>query len=355
MSEKSDRIAWLDIAKGIGILFVFLGHTIFIDELWRIWIYAFHMPLFFFLSGITYNEAKYQKITDLLLSKSKSILIPYVVLCMVELMFYSSTLLYGFFYGGQINLAILVKKMAGVLIGMRGTPWYCAYWFLLCICVVYVFMYLLIKNIGKVNKLIRTKTAVLGISIVLLFGGMVYGKMKLPYLPWAVDVALVAVFFSILGWSTKTVFTEKISRNLMWISACGSILFCMLNFYYSGVSIDMYRNRYGYSLLFVLSAQLGILFVIAVSQRINDKWNIIAHIGKNSLYYYGVNVLTLRIVDVLTFRMLHSIESENGVFIFVKCIIKVIFAIGLSRAFLPCFIVVKNYLLGILEERICTR
>lgn len=53
------RIEWLDVAKGLEIICVVYGYTIFKDELWRIWIYSFHMPLFFFLSGITYNEEKY--------------------------------------------------------------------------------------------------------------------------------------------------------------------------------------------------------------------------------------------------------------------------------------------------------
>lgn len=53
MVEK--RVEWIDMAKGIGLLFVFLGHlkTPFLAT----WIYTFHMPLFFFLSGLVYNHS----------------------------------------------------------------------------------------------------------------------------------------------------------------------------------------------------------------------------------------------------------------------------------------------------------
>ena len=50
----SKRIEYLDIAKGIGILLVVLGHndfeviSVFVQRL----IYSFHMPLFFFLCGL---------------------------------------------------------------------------------------------------------------------------------------------------------------------------------------------------------------------------------------------------------------------------------------------------------------
>lgn len=47
------RIEWLDIAKGICILLVVLGHELTWDEGLRYSIYAFHIPVLFVLSGMT--------------------------------------------------------------------------------------------------------------------------------------------------------------------------------------------------------------------------------------------------------------------------------------------------------------
>ena len=46
------RIFWIDALRGIGIFLVVLGHTF-----WKGHnvIYAFHMPLFFFISGILFK------------------------------------------------------------------------------------------------------------------------------------------------------------------------------------------------------------------------------------------------------------------------------------------------------------
>lgn len=49
------RIDWIDIAKGIAILLVIIGHTVPYDSATRNVIYSFHMPLFFLLSGYTYR------------------------------------------------------------------------------------------------------------------------------------------------------------------------------------------------------------------------------------------------------------------------------------------------------------
>lgn len=52
-----NRIEEVDISKGIGMLLVITGHLCSSAAL-RNFIYSFHMPLFFVLSGIVYNVAR---------------------------------------------------------------------------------------------------------------------------------------------------------------------------------------------------------------------------------------------------------------------------------------------------------
>lgn len=81
MSEY--RIAELDYAKGIGIFLVVLGHTILLQETAFIegqfiarWIYSFHMPLFFIISGIALGlkSSFHCNISNV----TKRLLIPYI-------------------------------------------------------------------------------------------------------------------------------------------------------------------------------------------------------------------------------------------------------------------------------------
>jgi fucose 4-O-acetylase-like acetyltransferase len=67
------RIAWLDVAKGIGIALVVSAHVL--RETTFGWmIFLFHMPLFFMLSGMVQYR---QDLTPLLVKKARSLLIPY--------------------------------------------------------------------------------------------------------------------------------------------------------------------------------------------------------------------------------------------------------------------------------------
>ena len=51
------RIPMIDVAKGIGIILVVIGHTNLPTLVMNL-IYAFHVPLFFVLSGMVFNMNK---------------------------------------------------------------------------------------------------------------------------------------------------------------------------------------------------------------------------------------------------------------------------------------------------------
>lgn len=66
MSEvvrRGGRIEWLDSARGIAIILVVLGHCIgYIDDPLNKVILSFHMPAFFFLSGICMKREESWKV-----------------------------------------------------------------------------------------------------------------------------------------------------------------------------------------------------------------------------------------------------------------------------------------------------
>ena len=83
---EKKRITYFDLAKGIGIILVVLGHMENISTELRIWISSFHMPLFFVISGMLIaakNEIDIDfdnsnGIKTLVKKKAKGILVPYI-------------------------------------------------------------------------------------------------------------------------------------------------------------------------------------------------------------------------------------------------------------------------------------
>ena len=94
---ESPRAGWVDAAKGLGIILVVVGHVlrglvnsnlltrtpavVFTDA----WIYAFHMPLFFFLSGLFLSRSAARPSVEFLRNKIGTIAYPYFVWSLITL------------------------------------------------------------------------------------------------------------------------------------------------------------------------------------------------------------------------------------------------------------------------------
>lgn len=78
-----ERNLSFDIAKGIAIFLMVIGHTS-IPKIVSTWIYSFHMPLFFFVSGVFFNLKKYSEWRVFFITKSKTLLIPYILYLLVS-------------------------------------------------------------------------------------------------------------------------------------------------------------------------------------------------------------------------------------------------------------------------------
>ena len=83
--ELKERDRSIDIAKGIGIFLMVMGHTIS-NKIALQWIYSFHMPLFFFLSGVFHSQGKNYK--EFLEKKVKTLLVPYFFFSIILFLFF---------------------------------------------------------------------------------------------------------------------------------------------------------------------------------------------------------------------------------------------------------------------------
>ena len=87
LSKPKRRIDWIDSAKGIGIILVVFSHLAFRDTQYSVdVVFSFHMPLFFFLSGIVFSNKDSFKI--FLLKRIRSLYIPFLVFLTIDYFIY---------------------------------------------------------------------------------------------------------------------------------------------------------------------------------------------------------------------------------------------------------------------------
>lgn len=84
---SKERLYYLDLAKGFGILLVILGHIEYVSDALHTWIYSFHMPLFFFIAGILMGLKDEAQIPVMTSVKKKfcAIMVPYLWFSLIYL------------------------------------------------------------------------------------------------------------------------------------------------------------------------------------------------------------------------------------------------------------------------------
>ena len=82
-----EREKWIDMGKGIAILSVIFGHLSSLNSKNSIYllVYAFHMPIFWIISGMLLYGKNYDDIPmlEVIKKKAKSIMYPYIIFSLI--------------------------------------------------------------------------------------------------------------------------------------------------------------------------------------------------------------------------------------------------------------------------------
>lgn len=315
------RNSYVDIIKGIGIFLVILAHH---KTILNEYIYSFHMPLFFLLSGIFHKN--YSSYKEFFIKKVKILIIPYLT-------FMSSLFLFWFFisrrFGESSRIEVSVQEhFLGILTGagisgISRIDYGAALWFLPCLFLVSNLYYFLSKF---------SKRNLIMINIVLAFIGVYLLNLNLKLLlVWHI----LTVFFSIQFYTTGALFKEKILniKKENWIKI-GFVFLLSLTFSSLNGKIDMNNNQYNNYLLFYISSFLGIYFILLVVKKINLKNKILEFLGKNSLIILGYHLrVTIVVVVIYTYFLKKEIPKEQLLFDLVYSVIQIILCLPIIYIF----------------------
>jgi fucose 4-O-acetylase-like acetyltransferase len=149
-TRRSARIQWLDVTKGIGILLVVAGHALggMIDSPMGaklaflryafIAIYVFHMPLFFFLSGVLVQPRIERGKTGFFLGVLATVVYPY---------FLWSTIQYSAIYaaGSLVNRPVTVFWQPILNLPFASIS---QFWYLYVLCLMHIAALFIVPRLG---------------------------------------------------------------------------------------------------------------------------------------------------------------------------------------------------------------
>ncbi|MBF0309767.1 MAG: acyltransferase family protein [Magnetococcales bacterium] len=327
------RNASLDIAKGIGILAVAFSHNWIVDHEegeWHQILFSFHLPLFFFLSGIFIQESQAMK--TFALSRADALLKPYLT---VLLLFCPLILWQG--------PASLAGYLGGMLYATGETIAVVPLWFL-----PHLFASLLfVKGLLPLLK-DRHPRWLLTTALLLLAGGVhfidffwrrdlsawpgfaSFPETKLPGLPFSLDLLGISSAYLLFGYHFRQASRNFTPRILPVLAAF--LGYCLLHYTFHE-TIDLNYRIYNSLLIDSLQAFLGIYLVMAFSAWIAGQaifGPFLAYLGSASLFILAFHYIPQQ----MAFPLLAGYSDSNeliGMESFVIGIVASILAYELSR------------------------
>jgi len=277
----TQRVEWIDFAKGIGIILVVYGHVLVglkgaslgVSEQFQYYshaiVYSFHMPLFFFIAGLNVFRSMPKNChINFIFKKINVIIYPYIIWSVLT---------------GSIQIALSNYINSNITVHDLINIWHTPlpnqhYWFLYTLFLMYVTYFLF-------NKLFKTYSKYIFVlfSVVLLLSNT-YTSVRV------IDKYTINIIYFSLGillskslLSNKTLLTHKISSLSAAIMA---LLFLSIEIIYLSNSINY--NAIHIKTINLFFANYGIFTIIYLSANIMRfrLLNFLKEIGEYSMVIY---------------------------------------------------------------------
>lgn len=272
------RIDYLDIAKGIGILLMVSAH-IYDNDPYQIAVYSFHMPLFILISGFLLGKSKNadKPFGAFFASKFKGLMVPYIIteICVLPLFYFKQ--------GCQPADLKWIITDSLFLYYTRGS----ATWFLLSLFLSEVIFWLLRKCFQDM-KLLAAICILLYILSACGYSGNHIATIVLR--------SLHGIFFLFVGYSVAHMGKErKLSTAQLGLL---TIIYCFATLFNGKVA--MVNSNYGNLALYTYTSLVGSYLVLLISKWLANhsalsKINgFIKYWGRNSLHVVCAHLILLR-------------------------------------------------------------
>lgn len=310
IQDMSERVGFIDIAKGIGILLVVWFHFPNLEDLlnftkWGGWITTFYMPLFFLLSGLFFKPFS-------LLKKIKRLLIPYLGFYLISFVLY---ILKNILKCEPIDWLRFFNPFCGVIADYENPP----IWFLLSLAQITAFFY-------AMSLVVHNRNLGLIISLLISLMGYIIGlKVSLPYY---IDVSMLCYLFFALGYyykdwilgiDVKTGFMLGLISILLYVFCPG----------FTNVSVNEIPMGY---VPFTGIAVCASLFIVAISKAIERTFVAggLAWFGEHSLIILCTHI-SLLIIPSFFLKLSFNIYLAHFMGMFVVLFIEVFLVLFINK------------------------
>ncbi len=283
----SNRIEWIDVAKGMLIILVILGHSTTLSAI-NIIIYSFHMAAFFMLSGFTFSN---KKITwkEYIKKQFHGLIIPYLFLSAIMLFYFFAKA--RFLNLGEFDFVSGIESVFLPISGRNATSVY-GLWFLPCTLIAKTVFFAMVKIRQKIGW------------VILLFASLsilAYIIFRMSGVVSVVTIAPFAVIFMIAGKYLKERYVKFNSLLKTVLMFAVYVVSLVTNILFFEKSIDLSSLNIGNPILFVMHSISGSFLLFRIASKL-ENIKFLSKIGTKSLYYYGLHYEVIGFLGAMIFR-----------------------------------------------------
>lgn len=285
------RIQFIDIARGISIFCIILGHlgNLQINRV----VFTFHVPIFFFITG--YFIDKDSKLKYFFKKKIRTLLLPYACVCIVIILL--GIIKSGYIEGWEAAKNAAIQWIYASLYGAGDSytnPFYIpsigAIWFIWATFWGSLFLRLCL---ALNNELVR----VLGIGILFTLGLI---STRLFWFPFSIQAGLCATLFMYIGYLVRTLIPaiRTLSKEIK-IAATFFSAIIWLSFIKDFQSFWLVHCDIGRGFIDIFGSICGCYIVLLISRFIDQRASLLSkffsYFGKNSLLVLGIHIIELKL------------------------------------------------------------
>ena len=333
------RYSEIDYLKGFAILLMILSHCIASDDMVKVWISSFNMPVFFVICGYLRarnNTKEIRKLSQLKLYLSKrfrQILIPYFVFGIGLTAFYQILSRLG---DGEFS----IKEALFKLFTLQGIE---SMWFLSCYFIVELFFLVIFLRLPQVFQ------HILGVA-----GILVLGYCNMTGMPdiWILRLLLKCLIGLIFVWLGYYIAKVKAVEKCPVLMVCLLLLICFVGSQingFCGIGALQFKSVVLFILVGIVeSAAFLVLFHAISSKKKTIVLSILEKFGKYSIVVVCTNNFFIEIIRLLDYKLFGNILLEskwigNGVFFLFMSVLELL---TISFFFQKC-----PWLFGIKDKR----
>lgn len=269
MEIAKNRYDFIDWGKAIGIALICIGHFCPKDSASRIFLYTFHVPLFFVIGGFLCRKTdSMEQLYKSYKKQTKRLLFPYsfwfLLSCIPAIFIFKS------------DICFCLKKF----LFLDGTMiWNSALWFIPCFYMTSLIVQACLR-LGAENGIL-IGTGIIGFSI-----AIVCDKYQITNCLFGLNKVALLTGYYVIGYLLKQYWTS-ILKNSKIISSCGISLFMVLGaisvILNNGNNISILNLDYNYIYIYII---LSVLMAVSLlgSLLVFQQNPIIVLISNNTLF-----------------------------------------------------------------------